>query len=111
MENAKLMDLAALLLVLPRRKGKPLHRSTIYRWVYRGIKTADGVVKLACVRIGGDLFFAPEAVSEFISALSQSKRSTGSPGSSGGRSPAARKQASAGAGEAIDARYGGGRNS
>jgi hypothetical protein len=48
-----------------RRNGKPLHVSTIHRWITRGI----GGVRLKAVRIGGTRAVTPAALDEFFSAL------------------------------------------
>jgi len=49
---------------LPRRNGKQVHRSTIYRWIDRGIK---GVV-LRSELIGGLRYTRIEWLQEFVEA-------------------------------------------
>jgi len=47
--------------LLPRRRGRKVHISTIYRWVKQGV----GGRRLETVKIGGLLYTSAEALSTF----------------------------------------------
>lgn len=54
---------------LPKRRGRPVHISTIMRWINHGVKGPDGrLVRLEAVRMGGWVT-SLEAVSRFTAAL------------------------------------------
>ena len=50
----------------PRRSGRPVHMSTVYRWIQRGVRG----VRLEAVRIGGILSTSREALQRFAEQLS-----------------------------------------
>ena len=66
----EVITLAQAAEALPRmRKGKPIHRSTLYRWIQRGV---DGV-KLEAARIGRGTVTSIEALQRFMDRLSPSR--------------------------------------
>jgi hypothetical protein len=54
--------------VLPRRNGKRINFSTLWRWSMRGVRG----VKLETLRIGGTLATSHEALQRFADALTAS---------------------------------------
>jgi hypothetical protein len=56
---------------LPRgRRGRPVHFSTLYRWVTAGVRLPDGsVVRLEAVRLGGKWVTSAEALQRFAERL------------------------------------------
>lgn len=52
---------------LPKRGGKPIHLSTVYRWVHRGCRGR----KLEVAQVGGQIFTTREALDRFFSVDSQ----------------------------------------
>lgn len=56
---------------LPRpRGGKPVSRSTLWRWTYGGLKAKDGqIIRLDTVRIGGTVYTSIEAMRSFFNRL------------------------------------------
>jgi hypothetical protein len=76
---------------LPRRAGKPIHFSTIWRWILKGVKTPTGVVRLEAVRVGSRWVTSQEAIARFCERLTPRLDSDPSPTP---RSPAARTRAS-----------------
>ncbi|MDA0661090.1 MAG: DUF1580 domain-containing protein [Planctomycetota bacterium] len=52
---------------LPKRGGRPIHLSTIYRWVHRGCRGR----KLEVAQIGGQIFTTHEALNRFFSPNSE----------------------------------------
>lgn len=74
--NEELLTLAQLAKRLPRRrKGRPIHPSTIHRWRYPGIRE----VRLECVRVGGVWYTSPAAFQRFCERLSQSNKPASPP--------------------------------
>ena len=72
MTNETLVNLTQAARMIPGRSGdKPLHRSTLHRWMTKGAKTADGrVVRLESVRVGGQRMTTQEALQRFLGAMS-----------------------------------------
>ena len=74
-------------LLKPREAGKlpwlpeQVSVPTIYRWITRGcIRRSDGaLIRLASVQVGGRLAVTERAMREFIGAMSQEMRSSGTP--------------------------------
>jgi hypothetical protein len=56
----------------PGRKGRPLHPSTIYRWISRGLRG----VRLEAIRLGGTLYTSREALQRFAERLTHSSFAT-----------------------------------
>lgn len=52
---------------LPRRSGKRVHISTIWRWIQRGVRG----VKLESLNIGGRRYVPREALEHFLEALNR----------------------------------------
>jgi len=63
--------------LLPRRRGRKVHLSTIYRWADRGV----GGIRLETTRIGGVLYTSHEALAEFTRLLSKDTAGDGLRGS------------------------------
>lgn len=63
--------------LLPRRNGRTIHRSAIYRWILRGCR---GVV-LESIKVGGLTYTSLEALQRFCEELNSTnpgfKKSTG----------------------------------
>ncbi len=55
---------------LPRRKGRKIHRSAVYRWATGGL---DGI-KLRTVLVGSQLFTHPDWLAGFCAAVTESRR-------------------------------------
>jgi len=66
-EHERLLSFAELAASLPaRRRGRPVHVSTVHRWRTRGL---DGI-RLEAVRVGGIWATSWEAFARFCDALS-----------------------------------------
>ena len=64
-DTISLREAAAM---LPRgRNGRPVHQTTINRWVRRGIRGH----RLEAVRVGGSIFTSTQALARFISLISE----------------------------------------
>lgn len=55
--------------LLPRRRGRKVHHSTVYRWAARGVRG----VRLETTCLGGVLYTSQEALERFASRLSQTE--------------------------------------
>jgi len=79
--NETLVNLTQAARMIPGRSGdKPLHRSTLHRWMTKGAKTADGrVVRLESVRVGGQRMTTQEALRRFLDAMSGAGRAVPAP--------------------------------
>jgi hypothetical protein len=64
--NETLVQLSEAAGLLPGRRGKKLHVSTLYRWVQRGVRG----VRLETVLIGGSRLTSVEAIERFVDRLS-----------------------------------------
>jgi uncharacterized protein DUF1580 len=51
---------------LPRRNGKPIHNSTLFRWASKGVRG----VRLETIRVGGSRCTSIEALRRFVAQLS-----------------------------------------
>jgi hypothetical protein len=59
-------------LLPPTKAGKPVHPSTVLRWIHPGIKAADGsMIKLAARRYPGGWQTTHEAIEAFLDRLTQ----------------------------------------
>jgi len=68
LNREQLISLAELARNLPRRRrGRPVHASTVHRWRARGV---DGI-RLECVRIGGAWCTSREAFQRFSDRLTE----------------------------------------
>jgi hypothetical protein len=71
--NETLLGLAAAGRRLPAAGGKPVHPSTVFRWVTTGVRGPDGSrVRLNGVRVGGRWMTSVEALDRFACALTPS---------------------------------------
>jgi hypothetical protein len=70
--NEQLLSLAQVAKLLPPgRQGRPVNFSTIYRWIFTGVRAPDGErVKLEAIRLGGRYLVSREAIERFIERLS-----------------------------------------
>lgn len=53
---------------LPKRHGKRIHISTVYRWAQRGLR---GGIRLETVKVGGGRYTSQEAVHRFVEAVTR----------------------------------------
>ncbi|GJM20470.1 MAG: hypothetical protein DHS20C15_03850 [Planctomycetota bacterium] len=58
--------------LLPRRRGRKVHLSTVYRWTDRGV----GGTKLETLKVGGVAYTSQEALARFIANLSGETQTT-----------------------------------
>lgn len=57
---------------VPRKRGRPVAPSTMWRWIHRGCRATDGtVVRLEVVRVGSQPMTTPQAVQRFIGELTE----------------------------------------
>src|SRR5262245_54821704 len=76
---------------LPRRRGKPIHIATVFRWCERGILGADGQRhRLRAIRVGGVPCVTQASLLDFFGALSRTPDSPPHPTRTG-RNRAARR--------------------
>ena len=76
--------------------------STVFRWLTKGMRTADGlVVKLEAVRVGGRWLTSRGAVSRFVATLTAAADPTSAATTPTPRTPAARNRASEKAAESL----------
>jgi hypothetical protein len=52
----------------PGRRERPVSVSCVYRWIFSGIKTPHGKVRLEGIRIGGRWLTSVEALERFAAA-------------------------------------------
>ncbi len=64
-QNENVIPLSEVANFVPRRRGKPINLSTVYRWVVRGIRG----VRLERVQIGGLTYTSVEAIERFFETL------------------------------------------
>jgi hypothetical protein len=56
---------------IPRSGGHPISPSTLWRWIHRGCRSADGSrVRLECITVGGRRMTSVEALARFFGRLS-----------------------------------------
>ena len=63
-ETERLISLTEATRHLPKRNGKPIHYSTLFRWAQRGVRGR----KLETVLVGGTRFTSLEALGRFLNA-------------------------------------------
>jgi hypothetical protein len=97
-----LLTLAAAGRLFPGyRANRHTNPSTIFRWITRGARAADGTtVRLEAVRAGHRWLTSAEAVGRFVGSLTAGGVAVGD--RSAPRSPAARRQADKAAAEELD---------
>ena len=81
--------------ILPKKRGRKLHYSTVYRWCSRGCRG----VKLETFLYGGTICTTPEAITQFFERLNAT-RSGSQPTPT--RTPAARRRASEAAARELE---------
>jgi hypothetical protein len=99
LEGEQLTGLAAAGRSLPGHRGNAhVSPATVFRWVTKGCRAADGtVVKLEAVRLGSRWLTSREALARFAAALSEP-----APAAPAQRPPAARRRAADRAAEELD---------
>ena len=71
--HEQLISLAQAARLRPRgRRGRPLHPSTIYRWISRGIRG----IRLEATRFGGTFYTSREAMQRFADRLTAGSLAT-----------------------------------
>ncbi len=66
----------------PSRAGKPVHVNTVTRWILVGARLRDGCrLRLTAVRLPGRWVVTPEALEEFLAALTADR--SAEPGAGG----------------------------
>ena len=83
---------------LPKRNGKKVHRSTLLRWIHRGVTVQGERVRLRATRIGAGYYVDPEDLDDFIAAQNPANGPTPPPT----RSPAKRRRASEAAARELE---------
>ena len=80
----------------PAHRGKgTVDPSTVFRWVTKGTRAADGrVVKLEAGRVGGRWLTSRDAVARFVSALTAAASPDAPPAPPAVRTSTARRKAS-----------------
>ena len=76
LQNDELVDLAfARTHLIPKRNGQAIDRSTLHRWIRKGLKTATGHrIHLSCVYIGSTPMTTRDAIYEFFASLTEANR-------------------------------------
>src|SRR5262245_57437550 len=70
---------AAARTVPPLRTDRPVHPSTVLRWVLRGCRLPDGTrLRLEAVRTPGGWYTTHEALDRFLAALTEASLARGS---------------------------------
>ena len=72
-QHEQLVSLKEASKLLPKRNGKRMHYSTIYRWATKGARGR----KLESVHLGGVLYTSVEAISRFTAPASMVDLETG----------------------------------
>jgi hypothetical protein len=90
------LGLSAAGRLFPAHRGEgTVDPSTVFRWVTKGTKTADGrKVKLEAVRVGGRWLTSRAAVGRFVAALTVAADPTVATPPQSTRAPTARQKAS-----------------
>ncbi len=65
----KVLSLREVREILPRKRGKPLHLSSVYRWTSEGLRG----VRLETAQLGGQCCTSMEALQRFFDALTTMK--------------------------------------
>jgi hypothetical protein len=76
------------------RNGRPVHVSTLLRWILRGVSTLAGPVRLEALRAGGRWFTSAEALRRFSQRVTDGRRH-GGPAESPNAAPTAVDRADA----------------
>jgi len=84
------------------RGGTSVDPSTVFRWVTKGTRTAEGrVVKLEAVRVGGRWLTSRGAVARFVAALTEAASPAGET-TAPSRTPQQRQKAAQRAAAALE---------
>lgn len=78
--------------------GKKLHRSTLIRWITRGVDGPEGKVRLEGLRIGSRYCTSREAIARFVDALNSRLKGKPTPAL---RTPGRRQRAAERAGKRL----------
>lgn len=63
---------------IPKRNGRAVNSSTVWRWIHKGLESPDGRrIKLDVIYVGNTPMTTAEAVQRFFAALTSAKRSRG----------------------------------
>jgi hypothetical protein len=66
LRNETLLTLTqAARMLPPSRRGRPVHLSSVYRWILDGVKTPHGKIRLEAIRLGGRWLTSVEALERF----------------------------------------------
>lgn len=96
--NEKTVSLKDAASSLPTgRLGRPVGLSTIFRWIFDGVRTPNGIVRLEALKLGGRYITSIEALQRFADA--QTPELDGREAAP--RSPTRRAQAAKKAGEQL----------
>jgi hypothetical protein len=71
-DSNELITIAELPSRLPKRGGKPLNHTTVWRWVSRGIR---GGIRLECVSVGAQLCTTGANLHAFFERLEANRQS------------------------------------
>jgi hypothetical protein len=93
--SENLLSLAQVAKLLPPgRGGRPVHFSTVFRWIFTGVNGPNGNrVKLSAIRLGGRYLVSRESLQRFVESLMPASDES----SSTVRTPTARKRDTAAA--------------
>jgi len=84
----------------PFRQGRPVNPSTVWRWVFTGVRLPDGRrVRLDAVRLSGRWLTSVEAIERFVAA--QTPRLDEAAGTPTPRTPRQRRRAAERAGAEL----------
>jgi hypothetical protein len=100
LKTEEMLSLAQAAARLPRGRGnRPVHFSTILRWILAGVRGPAGEkVKLEGIRLGDRWLTSAEALQRFAEALTPQSATVSAP-----RSPLRREAAARRAGERLSA--------
>ena len=73
LSDERIVNLAEAAPLLPRRRGKQIHVSTLWRWARRGVHG----IQLEHRRLGGQIVTSLEALDRFGAALADYQSSQG----------------------------------
>ncbi|QJW93151.1 hypothetical protein [Frigoriglobus tundricola] len=104
----KLFSPAAIAKQIPSHRDKAhLNGATVFRWIVRGVKTANGdVIRLEAVKLGSFWRTSLEAVERFSSKLTSASIQTDTPPAPLAPTPKQRSRAAAKASREADALFG-----
>lgn len=72
--SERLMTLSEAARTLPgRRRGRPLHASSIYRWATVGVGSGGSGERLETIQVGGTTYTTASALADLFARLSKQK--------------------------------------